>query len=196
MSKQVKARLLLTTILGLPIIGIAVAYISYHNDIFSAISKTNNGELILPPVSLQQLKLQPLVNDTKLNENNLLVDPTWKLLILGGKGCNDECQQQLYLTRQIHIALGREADRLERIYLFTEERLIDNNIFKAHPKLKVANISKENLDIHIRNNISITQSTILLADPLGNIMMYYTKNHSGKAILKDIKHLLKSSRIG
>ena len=37
---------------------------------------------------------------------------------------------------------------------------------------------------------------ILLMDPNGNIMMFYTLDKAGKLMLKDVKHLLKASNIG
>jgi hypothetical protein len=33
-------------------------------------------------------------------------------------------------------------------------------------------------------------------DPLGNIMMYYSKDFVGKELLKDLKKLLRTSNIG
>ena len=46
------------------------------------------------------------------------------------------------------------------------------------------------------NNISKNQSTIFLIDPLGNVILKYKENFQGKKLLKDIKKLLKLSRIG
>ncbi|MCX4026703.1 hypothetical protein H0A36_00865 [Endozoicomonas sp. SM1973] len=195
MNKQAKAKLFLTVILGLPIIGIVTAYASYYSGFFSNIGKTNNGKLISPPVTMQDLKLDIL----KSNKNNRIkgaAEQTWKLIILTVNDCNELCQQQLYITRQVHIALGKEANRLERLYLSTKSDQFAESILEEHPKLKLANISQVEITQHLSDKLPTVKSTILLADPLGNIMMYYTDNHSGKAILTDIKHLLKISRIG
>ena len=40
------------------------------------------------------------------------------------------------------------------------------------------------------------QPRILLIDPFGNVMMHYGREHTGKQLLKDLKHLLKLSQIG
>jgi hypothetical protein len=37
---------------------------------------------------------------------------------------------------------------------------------------------------------------IYLMDPLGNILMFYENEKAGKQMLKDIKHLLKISKMG
>jgi hypothetical protein len=37
---------------------------------------------------------------------------------------------------------------------------------------------------------------IYVVDPLGNIMMYYSKDFVGKELLKDLKKLLRTSNIG
>ncbi|MDE1464213.1 hypothetical protein [Spartinivicinus poritis] len=194
MKKQAKAKLLLTVILGLPIIGIVAAYASYYSGFFSNIGKTNNGELVSPSISIQDLKLKILTNDrAKVYEST---EQTWKLIIIATGDCNKLCQQQLYITRQVHIALGKEASRLERIYLSTKSEQSVKSIFKEHPKLKLGKISQTEINQYLTDKIPPVNNTILLADPLGNIMMYYTEHHSGKAILTDIKHLLKISRIG
>ncbi|WP_197685638.1 hypothetical protein [Vreelandella subglaciescola] len=36
---------------------------------------------------------------------------------------------------------------------------------------------------------------IVLVDPFGNVMMHYGPEHSGKDMLKDLKHLLKLSKV-
>ncbi|WP_163836189.1 hypothetical protein [Spartinivicinus ruber] len=205
MSKQTKAKLLLTSILGLPILGIVAAYLSYNTGIFKNIGRTNNGELILPPVDLQVLKLESLSSNDRPTTFD---DQTWKLIVLANDGCDKQCQQQLYLTRQVHIALGKEADRLERIFISlnntplthnkqqSEFNKVVNVIMKLHPKINIASTDKENIEQQLKNKVPELKNKILLADPLGNIMMYYTQQHSGKEILTDIKHLLKVSRVG
>ena len=45
------------------------------------------------------------------------------------------------------------------------------------------------------NNIS-SKTSILLVDPLGNVILRYDNQFEGKKLLKDIKKLFKLSRIG
>ena len=40
------------------------------------------------------------------------------------------------------------------------------------------------------------ESSILLIDPLGNVILKYSEELQGKKLLKDLKKLLKLSRIG
>ena len=40
------------------------------------------------------------------------------------------------------------------------------------------------------------KSSILLIDPLGNVILKYSEELQGKKLLKDLKKLLKLSRIG
>ena len=46
------------------------------------------------------------------------------------------------------------------------------------------------------SNVSENQSSIFLVDPLGNVILKYDEKFEGKKLLKDIKKLLKLSRIG
>ena len=46
------------------------------------------------------------------------------------------------------------------------------------------------------NKISNNESAVLLVDPLGNVILKYRDDFNGKKLLKDLKKLLKLSRVG
>ena len=58
-------------------------------------------------------------------------------------------------------------------------------------------INNEPRDLHIMiNKISNNESAVLLVDPLGNVILKYRDDFNGKKLLKDLKKLLKLSRVG
>ena len=65
-----------------------------------------------------------------------------------------------------------------------------------HPQMTVASLQKE-----AQENVFNTLGTqpggnIYIIDPLGNVMMRYSKDSNAKGMIDDLRHLLKASRIG
>ena len=72
------------------------------------------GELISPQVELPDLE----VLDSQGKTVNLRsMRGQWLLITVADAGCDAACENRLYLSRQIHIGLGPEQARLERVWL-------------------------------------------------------------------------------
>ena len=148
---------------------------------------TNNGQLILPPISSEALGIR-------------LKDSKWSLIIPVGDVCDEECERRFYLARQVNVALGKEAGRVKRIVL-----ALTNNtsatlevLMEKYKGLELVRVTDEIVDSEFKDVLSdvIDGGYILLMDPNGNIMMYYSLDKAGKPMLLDLKHLLKVSGIG
>lgn len=190
-SKQtlVSPRIKLLAIIALVVFPILLAWLMYlYGGNLVTVNRTNNGELILPPKDFARLSVDSVA----------ILDGKWALLIPGSIDCDRTCQQLLYYTRQVHIALGKDADRLQRIYISAAGDL--NQEFEAlladeYPLLKVL-YRDGNIIAEIFGADWKKIPKVYVVDPLGNIMMVYTADLLGKPMLKDLKHLLKVSNIG
>lgn len=139
---------------------------------------TNKGDLITPPVQAEALSLEAFTGD-------------WILIVPVGATCGDECEERLYLARQVNVALGRESARVKRMVLWTSGQGAIAKVLEDYPNIESGFVSEQTL----RDNLG-TPDKIYLMDPLGNIFMSYTVEKAGKPMLEDIKHLLKISNIG
>ena len=45
----------------------------------------------------------------------------WLLVVVAKAGCDSLCEQNLYLQRQLRESLGREKDRMDRVWLITDD---------------------------------------------------------------------------
>ena len=142
---------------------------------------TNRGELIMPPVQAGDIS------------EDLMRYEGWVLLQPVTGQCDTDCQQMIYLSRQVVIALGREAGRVERALIAPNgiDAGLQQLISQEHADLSVLSVDRSRLD-----QVSAQSPLLFLMDPNGNIMMYFTLEKAGKPMLKDIKHLLKLSNIG
>jgi hypothetical protein len=173
------------------------ATIMYYTGWLNPAGHTNNGELVLPPVPVTEFHLQT-------SEGELLADrfgpehadAEWMMLVVAGD-CTEPCENLLYLARQVNIALGKHADRITRaawlgsVPSSLETRWGDE--YSAMERLQLRGGEAPAWPAGIRPQ---QEPRILLIDPFGNVMMHYGNEHSGKALLKDLKHLMKLSQIG
>ncbi|MBE0485944.1 hypothetical protein [Marinobacter sp.] len=174
-----------------------LATIMFYTGWLNPLGHTNEGELIVPPLQVQALNLEtsggePLAQRFGADK----VDPNWLMLVVAGT-CGDDCEQLLYLSRQVNIALGKNAPRISRAAAL-------GNV----PSGLEQRWSAEYNTMERLRPVSGTSSAwptgvapeaaprILLVDPFGNVMMHYGVEHSGKQLLKDLKHLMKLSQIG
>ena len=165
-----------------------------HIDLPALLGTNNNGVLIKPPRAIAELPLR-FANDQSFD---FAKQPKrWSILIPVAAHCDDRCQQTLYITRQIHIALGKDADRVQR-YLVATHWPLDaefEKLLPKHPKLQILKIDAATFDRYFAQSQlqPLRDQQYFLVDPAGWLMMYYNPRHSGKAVMKDLKFLLSNS---
>lgn len=195
-----KGRLTFLLILGIVIVPMVLATLMYFNNVLVPSGRTNKGTLILPPLELGRFAM---VNSEQKRVTAKDLGEKWALILVGEGPCEDACQQALYHARQVNVALGKEAHRVIRYYVEVGGAIapeVEQFVKAEYPRLNLASADKYSLkrylDQRVDSALALEQSYIFVADPMGNIMMYYTPENSGKDILEDLKRLLKVSRIG
>jgi len=181
---------------------IIFAWVAYFNGWYNEAESTNRGQWVKPVLMFE--KYQPFYADT---DHPVVIKPgeTWKLVYPSSiHQCLDDdldsiCHINLYLLGQTHLALGKEANRLERMLLTSSEE---------HSKGQENIITQRFIDLKIVNTNGLWQGElsedfVYIIDPVGNIILRYpiaTKKEDvflkGKDILYDLRKLLKLSRIG
>lgn len=154
---------------------------------------SNYGSFINPIVELSQSTFDDYSGEN-LNVNQHLTK--WSLIYRMPKNCSQRCSDEIYLIRQVNIALGKDMNRLERVIVLNQtvpSSEVDDLVIK-YPK---AIVVKNNSSTFINEINKITDRyVLLLTDPLGNVILGYDEGFEGKKLLKDIKKLLKLSKIG
>ncbi len=163
-------------------------------DLPALLGTKNNGILIQPPRAIAELPLQSSDGESF----DFSQQPKhWSIVIPVTSHCDAQCEQTLYLTRQIHIALGKYSDRVRRYLVATEYPLDSDfeNLLKQHPKIEVLRVdSREFANYFARSDLRPLQNhQYFIVDPSGWLMMYYGPQHGFKAVLKDLKFLLANS---
>ncbi|MHB1175786.1 MAG: SCO family protein [Sulfuriferula sp.] len=178
--------LLLFALFALPVM---VSYVAYY--FWTPSGKTSNYGELLPvkmltgvtgvqadgaPFSLEQLKGK------------------WVMVEFDSGKCDEYCREKLYTLRQVRMAQGAERDRVQRLWLITDNVVPAAELMTDYAGTIVATTGQSVREKFPANGH--IENYIYLVDPLGNLMLRFPKNPNPSGMIKDIKHLLKTSQIG
>ncbi len=164
---------------------LTIAIARYYGIGTPAGESVNYGALLDPPVSLEA----KAHFDTGLRSR-------WTLLFKASGDCDEDCTRALIDIRQIRLATGREIDRIERALLLPEGAAIAGDTLDAHPGLIVLRQGAAPGEAVAEAFAAQPADHIYIIDPLGNLILRYPMEPERKALLGDLKKLLKLSRIG
>lgn len=181
----------------------------------SVSATSNKGVLISPLLDLPTLAL---VDDRgapayqTFEELTAGVDPgdyeprPWQLLFLSTADCDSACVERLYFLRQMHIRLNRESDRVQRVFVLVDSprvalsRELLDTFAAQQPDMRIVRGNSATLDAQLAPTAAgrdpVAEHFIYVADPVGNIMLYFTPENSLEDILDDIDKLLDQSSLG
>ena len=199
-EKRRRSRLKLLAIFAIfavPLI-LATIYLQMVRISGGTIGDTSRGELIQPAVPLTEFSLDS--NDGKFDLDTLR--GLWTFLYVPSGECLDVCKLNLYHMRQVRLALNHRMDRVQRAVVQQSASQIPASLLAEHAGLISATGNQAQLDILTKQieaaqqGMEPIQDAIYLVDPFGNLMLRFPSDLDPKSMLKDIKHLLKVSRIG
>jgi hypothetical protein len=150
--------------------------------------RSNNGVLLQPIVNLPEA-----VPDSPLHRHN---DGHWVLLYANAGPCDEACEFSLYSLRQSRLMLGREMDRLVRAFLHGDTAPDTVLMAEEHDGLVTFRDGALDEVLEAQRPADLETGGYYLVDPLGNLVMYFRPDIDPQAMVEDIKHLLKLSRIG
>lgn len=166
-------------------------------------SRVNRGDLIDPPLPLPDASF-PLAHaggaEPGLSDQALL-KKKWTLLYWGPGSCPARCRADLYNTRQVRIALNRDMDRVQRVFIAEGECCDWEYLRSQHPDLITVRSTPAALPLlkllPAFHGISpAAADRVYVVDPLGNLMMSYAPDARPKGMLEDLKRLLGLSHVG
>jgi cytochrome oxidase Cu insertion factor (SCO1/SenC/PrrC family) len=173
-------------------------FIFNHTDFLEARGTSNYGQIITPPILLEDFSL---VDPTNLERKNTLYGK-WSMIFVA-ESCDEICMENVYRMRQIHMGIGKHSLRVQKVLFLTNQHPGElSKLFIKYAGQQVINTDSVDLDALLdkfrsEKVINPTKAGhIYISDPLGNLMMSYPSDINPKGILKDLKKLLRASRIG
>jgi cytochrome oxidase Cu insertion factor (SCO1/SenC/PrrC family) len=119
----------------------------------------------------------------------------WVLLQLDDADCGAACRAKLYNMRQVRLALGREMERVERVWLILDEAPLETQLIREYDGTRMLRASGSPMVAEFAPARG-ARDHIYLIDPHGNLMLRFPKDADPRKMHKDLARLLRASRIG
>jgi hypothetical protein len=171
---------------------VVASYFTYY--VVRPEGRRNFGELVDPQRPL------PRIEATDLQGKATTLEPLkgqWLLVTVGGGACAAECERQLYLQRQLREGLGREKDRVDRVWLVNDGAPVRPELLPALKGAAVLRVAPAQLAQWITPAQGHkSEEHLYVVDPMGNWMLRFPPNldTAGAARAKrDLERLLRAS---
>lgn len=174
------------------------SYLTYY--VIKPSGRTNYGTLVDP----RQHPMPRLGGRTLDGKPASLKDyqGKWLMLRVGPGACDQACHQQLLTMRQVRLMQGKEMERIERVWLITDDAPLDTMVMREFDGTRMLRVDPSVLAgwLPAGQGGAVTEH-IFMVDPRGNLMMRWPKQvtdspKEASKMKKDVYKLLKASAIG
>ena len=172
---------------------IILSYFTYY--VIKPQSRTNYGALIdprehpIPELAAMTLDKKPTTLDVYQGK--------WVMLQVSDADCEASCEKKLHDMRQLRLAQGKEMERIERVWLITDDKPLDTILIREFDGTEMLRVKADVVHawLPVEEGTKVTDH-IYMIDPLGHLMMRFPKDADPNKIKKDLYKLLKASAIG
>jgi hypothetical protein len=182
--------LLVLAICAAPVIASYLAFYVIRPD-----GRTNYSELIMP--------LRPLPADLPLTDltgaavKAETLKGQWLLVVVSGGACDVVCEKHLWLQRQLRETLGREKDRLDKVWLIADDtppRAQTLDAIRTNTEITVLRAPKSALSAWLAPAAGRALTDhVYVVDPHGNWMMRSPAEPEPGKLKRDVEKLLRAS---
>ena len=172
---------------------VLMSYLTYY--VIRPQTTSSYGELIEP-----QRELPPvLVRDLQGNAIDLpRLKGQWLFLMVSDHQCASTCEDMLFMQRQLHKGLGKERDKVERVWLISDQTTVNDQLIEALQGATILRIKTSELSQWLYSTPGKKLSDhFYLIDPMGRWMMRFPASApSSEALTKikrDLERLLRAA---
>ncbi len=171
---------------------VVASYLSYY--VIKPQGRTNHGTLITPPKPMSAEKGLSFTNLQCQTMAPQALQGQWLLVSVAGGACDAACERQLYLQRQLREALGRDKDRVDRVWLIPDQAEVRPALLPALAQAWTLRVDASRLSQWLQPDVGQTLSSHLyLVDPKGDWMMRFPADADPARVKKDLMRLLKAN---
>jgi cytochrome oxidase Cu insertion factor (SCO1/SenC/PrrC family) len=157
-------------------------------------NKVVHGDLIQPTVSTPHQEVRDLKGQARELSD---LKGQWLFMSVGGGACDAQCQERLYLQRQLIVSLGAEKDRVDWVWLINDDAPVDEKILPALQSAQVLRVPNSVLQAWLKPAPGQTlESSFYLVDPQGEWMERFgvsSEREQVANVKKDLNRLLSAS---
>ncbi len=174
---------LILAVCVLPIIAATALYFLWTPTRF-----VNNGELLEPTPFADVVLSRSGGGRFAFSE----LGGRWTFVSIDDASCDDYCLRKLYLMRQIRLTQGKDAERIERVWLIRDGKQPSPQVILEYQGTNAIVLAAGASLGRFPSDGSVTDY-IYVIDPFGNLMMRFPHDIDPSRIKKDIAKLLRIS---
>lgn len=194
-QQRISGRLKMLLILLACAAPVVASYFTYY--VIRPDGRSNYAELILPSravpmdLALEDLKGQKVMADALKGQ--------WLLVVVGPSRCDAGCEDRLYMQRQLREMLGRERDRVDKVWLITDDGQPPPPLLAALESggtapTRVLRVGSEGLAQWLQAEAGRhIHDHLYVVDPLGEWMMRAPVQPQPERLKRDLDRLLRAS---
>jgi hypothetical protein len=156
--------------------------------------RRNYGELVDPQRPLPSWTARDLAGEPV---NLRALKDQWLLVSVAGGACEALCEQHLYLQRQLRESLGKNKDRMDWVWLVSDDTPVRQELAPALQQATVLRVPTGQLSQWLSPAPGRQlQDHLYVVDPMGNWMMRFPAGvDAGDAanVRRDLERLMRAS---
>jgi hypothetical protein len=192
-KRQVSGRWKMLAVMLVCAAPVIASYLAFY--VVRPEGRKNYGELITPVRALPNVKAQ-LLDGTSVPLP--VLQGQWLIVSVGGGACDEACEKRIYWQRQLRELMGRDKDRIERIWLVNDNLPVKAQLApQVHAPLNDAQalrVAPETLAAWLPIEPGARmEDHLYVVDPYGNLMMRWPANMDPNKAKRDVHNLLRAS---
>jgi hypothetical protein len=191
--RRLSGRLQMLLVLAVCAAPVVASYFTYY--VVRPGGRTNYSDLIDPQRPLPEQVWHDLAGAPVKSSS---LKGQWLLVSVAGGACDAACEKTLYLQRQLRETLGKERDRLDKVWLVADDAPVRPEVLAAisprGAEATVLRVPREALATWLAPAAGhVLDQHLYIVDPMGNWMMRAPADPQPAKLKRDLEKLLRAS---
>jgi hypothetical protein len=187
-----RGRLKMLAVLAVCAAPVIASYLTYF--VIRPEGRSNYGQLIQPTRSFPDIPLRTLDGAVVPVKS---MRGQWLLVTVGPSRCDAACDKRLFMQRQLREMLGRERDRVEKLWLVTDDKPLAAPLRAAIAAAPAATVLRADAAAVAAWLApapgQALEDHLYIVDPMGEWMMRLPVDPDPAKVKRDLDRLLRAS---
>lgn len=166
---------------------ILASYFAYY--VMPPSGRTNYGTLLEP----RPARAASLMTEDGRPFSFSQLGGSWVLVMAAGGACDARCEASLLQMRQQRLMTGKERDRVERVWLVTDDAPVSERLRRDYEGTRIVRAALPEIRTMLPADDRELAGSLWLVDPMGNVMLRWPPEPEPQRVKSDLARLLTAS---